>query len=497
MAVQQDGWWLSGPPHKDTTAKPAQTGLPNTGRLWLLLALIALGDHLVWQVVPGLSLTVFGAALVLAALCSATDKISQKRAALVGGLGLLSILPLIELVQPLSLLIAALGLTAALVLVAGIKPPDMLRAALRLWPLGVAATGFETLRLKKSNGGVEATASLKQAIMLWVMPVVMGLIFVILLLAANPIAANWLDGLSKVSFNLPTPERLIFWAALIPLGWTVLSLPLIKERLRAAPKPRAFGPAPEGVINAGSTTRALILFNGVFAVQTLMDVFYLYGGAALPEGMTYATYAHRGAYPLLVTALLAGGFALLTRRWTNGNDLLRGLLIAWVIQNIALVVSSLVRLDLYVDIYGLTRLRMAAAIWMGLVAVGLVLIVWQVWRGHRSAWLLLRVSALAAVVLYICSFASFDAKIARHNLGRVAPGSIHFLNQGTIYDEHYLCRLGDAAKPILRDFELIHSKTICHERNMQIVPPADWREWGFRNARARHSLAALNAEARP
>lgn len=85
MAVQQDGWWLSGPPQRTTATKPAQAGLPNTGRLWLLLALIALGDHLVWQVAPGLSLAVFGAALVLAALCSVTDKNSQKRAALVGG----------------------------------------------------------------------------------------------------------------------------------------------------------------------------------------------------------------------------------------------------------------------------------------------------------------------------------------------------------------------------------------------------------------------------
>ena len=394
-------------------------------------------------------------------------------------------------------MIAGLGITAALVLIAGVGLQELLRATLRLWPLGVAATGFEALRLRKSQSADEAMTTLNQTIRLWVMPLVMGFVFILLLLAANPIAANWLEGLSDFSFNLPSAARLVFWAALIPLGWTVLSLPLIKERLCAAPAIPKFGPAPEGIINAGSTTRALILFNGVFAVQTLMDVLYLYAGAALPEGMTYATYAHRGAYPLLVTALLAGGFALLTRRWTNGNDLLRGLLIAWVVQNIALVVSSLVRLDLYVDIYGLTRLRMAAAIWMGLVAVGLVLIVWQVWRGHRSGWLLLRVGALATGVLYLCCFASFDATIARHNLGRLPSHVEQSLNRGTRYDQNYLCLLGDAAKPILRAFELEHDKIICHPVSMLISTRDDWREWGFRNARARHSLAALTFEARP
>ncbi len=56
--------------------------------------------------------------------------------------------------------------------------------------------------------------------------------------------------------------------------------------------------------------RALIVFNLMFAVQTVLDAAYLWGGVALPDGMTYASYAHRGAYPLIVTALIAAGFVL-------------------------------------------------------------------------------------------------------------------------------------------------------------------------------------------
>ena len=36
-----------------------------------------------------------------------------------------------------------------------------------------------------------------------------------------------------------------------------------------------------------------------------MDAAWLWGLAPLPEGLTLASYAHRGAYPLVVTALLA------------------------------------------------------------------------------------------------------------------------------------------------------------------------------------------------
>ena len=56
--------------------------------------------------------------------------------------------------------------------------------------------------------------------------------------------------------------------------------------------------------------RSLILFNLLFAVQTILDMIYLWGNATLPAGINYASYAHQGAYPLIVTALLAAGFVL-------------------------------------------------------------------------------------------------------------------------------------------------------------------------------------------
>ena len=55
--------------------------------------------------------------------------------------------------------------------------------------------------------------------------------------------------------------------------------------------------------------------------------------------------------------------------------MIRPLVYLWVGQNVLLVASSILRLDLYVDIYMLTYCRIAAFIWMGLVALGLILIV--------------------------------------------------------------------------------------------------------------------------
>ena len=54
----------------------------------------------------------------------------------------------------------------------------------------------------------------------------------------------------------------------------------------------------------------MIVFNGLFAVQNGLDVAYLWNGAALPDGLTFAAYAHQSVYPLIATTLLAAVFVL-------------------------------------------------------------------------------------------------------------------------------------------------------------------------------------------
>jgi len=159
---------------------------------------------------------------------------------------------------------------------------------------------------------------------------------------------------------------LMIWPVLAIAGEASVLNPAVKARV---PRELSFG-----LVTAQSVTTSLVLFNAMFALQTGLDLTYLWSGAALPAGMTHAEYAHRGAYPLVATALLAGGFALMSRPFAAESRLVRGLLLAWVGQNVALVISSLYRLDMYVAEYGLTYLRVHAGIWMVLVAVWLAFV---------------------------------------------------------------------------------------------------------------------------
>ena len=150
-------------------------------------------------------------------------------------------------------------------------------------------------------------------------------------------------------------------------------------------------------------------------MQTGLDVVYLWGGVALPDGLTYAAYAHRGAYPLIVTALLAAGFVLAAMRPggpAERKPVIRVLVFLWIAQNVMLVVSSMLRLDLYVQIYSLTWWRVAAFIWMLLVAVGLILIVARIAFNRSNTWLVQMNLATLALLACICAFINFPYVIA-------------------------------------------------------------------------------------
>ena len=80
------------------------------------------------------------------------------------------------------------------------------------------------------------------------------------------------------------------------------------------------------------------------------------------------------------------------------------------------MISSIFRLDLYVAAYSLTYLRLAAFIWMGLVATGLVLMLIQIKLRKPNSWLISANAVSLALVLYGCCFINAPRLIAAYNV---------------------------------------------------------------------------------
>ena len=158
---------------------------------------------------------------------------------------------------------------------------------------------------------------------------------------------------------------------------------------------------------------------------------------------------------------------------------MRWLLLLWVGQNVVLLGSSLLRLNLYVSVYSLTHLRIAAFIWMGLVAVGFLLLVARLAWGKSNAWLVATNAAVAGLTLYACSFVNFADVIARYNIAHSAP----VLAEGRPLDEQYICQLGSHVLPALMDHAAATGIRLCPawsgRMSVRYHPPPSWRGWGL------------------
>ncbi|KUM23720.1 hypothetical protein AU467_07645 [Mesorhizobium loti] len=482
--------------------------------------LVALADFLFYGQPAGITVFLFGIVLAGAVVAMHPAALSDGRVwlrplALFAGL-----LPLIENVSPLSVLVAIVALAVFALSLAGRLRTGLARIAGQLCLLLLAAPfrfARDFLRWRKVARRLGRRHVRLAAIAVWAMPLTLGAVFLALFGAANPIIEHWLSLIDLYAL-LERIEvgRLIFWLIVLAGVWAFLRprLPGFVARIRravpAAPAARSTRTTAEDVIfGKAAILRALIVFNALFAVQTALDAAYLWGGAALPDGLTYAAYAHRGAYPLVVTALLAAGFVLAALRPgsdTSRDPLIRGLVYLWVVQNIVLVISSILRLDLYVGVYALTYLRIAAFIWMGLVAAGLALIIARIALTKSSEWLLSANLLTLSATLYACSYINFAALIANYNVDH----SLEMTGQGVPLDVWYVRSLGASAFPALDRFIDHQGPTTAADpafRQLLGVRPVDegcyravldhWRAWSFRDWRLLRYLDKRGSLANP
>jgi hypothetical protein len=349
----------------------------------------------------------------------------------------------------------------------------------------------KTLRARPRAGG----ASLGGVLKTFALPLGGGALFLGLFAAANPLIAN---AFSLIA--LPEPFiiflHLLLWLALLFAIW---------PSLRPHPEPTRM---PSGLDQPawqwrgpplGTITLSLIVFNAVFALQNGMDVAFLWSGAALPEGVTLADYAHRGAYPLIATALLAGLFVLVVfRPGTAGaqSPLARRLVILWTAQNVLLVASSILRTIDYVAAYSLTVLRIAALAWMALVALGLGLIAWRLVAGKSARWLVNANALAAALMLIAASMIDLGAVAARWNVRHARDLG----GQGAPIDLCYLRSLGPSALLPLIAIERSATSADLRDRARAVrvdtmaklvLGQSDWHGWTWRNARRLARTQAL------
>ncbi|GAA1448065.1 hypothetical protein GCM10009602_38580 [Nocardiopsis tropica] len=284
------------------------------------------------------------------------------------------------------------------------------------------------------------------------------LVFGLLFSFADAVFASYIARLFEGAFSGSTffdgfSRLFAMLAAVLFTGSAVLAARRRRAPAKAPARPAGAGSASPSLpvwvwtIPLGALVALFTAFLGVQAVA-------MFGGddhVQRVAGVTYAEYARQGFFQLVVVSLLvlcviAVAVYVLPSRPAATRTLRNALLGLLCVLTLVILASAMMRLQLYIDTFGLTRLRISAEAWIvwsagvfGLVIAAGVLNT----LGRRAAWLPRGTAALAGVALAVFAYGNPDLRIAE---------SHHDLELTQI-DTWYLRDLSADALPALVELE--------------------------------------------
>ncbi len=184
----------------------------------------------------------------------------------------------------------------------------------------------------------------------------------------------------------------------------------------------------------------------VYLIFSVIQILYLFiGNMQLPEGYTYSRYAREGFFQLLTVCILNLIIVLIFLYLFRENIVLKILLTVLSGCTFIMILSSALRMLMYINRYNLTLLRIFV-LW-ALVVIFLLMIGVTVFI-YRNSFPLFPYSMVTVTVFYIAlSFAHPDYWIARYNLNQE---HLVYLDDYDIHDnQRYLSTLSTDAAPIL------------------------------------------------
>lgn len=188
----------------------------------------------------------------------------------------------------------------------------------------------------------------------------------------------------------------------------------------------------------GGAIEASILFgslNVLFLLFILVQLAYFFGGEqnVLGQGFTYAQYARKGFFELIVVAVLTfllimGAQRMLLAESGRHERRFRLLAAGLTVQVLVIMVSAFKRLSLYESAYGFTSLRVLSHLFIIWLAFVFGLLLYKLFVDQRDSTFAFRAFLSVMVFLAIINIGNVDAFVARKNIGRYY--STHRLDVG-------------------------------------------------------------------
>lgn len=183
----------------------------------------------------------------------------------------------------------------------------------------------------------------------------------------------------------------------------------------------------------GITFSGIIAF--VYVLYSFIQIKYLFLGNGLPEGITYSEYAHQGFWQLLFVAFINICMVMISMYLFEENKWLKGILTIISACTFVMIASAFRRMQLYVEAYHLTMLRVLV-LWslviLALVMAGVIVSIYK--KQFKFVQYIIMVFVSGYLIL---SFAQPDYWIAKYNISHmqeIGSGDLYYLMYGLSMD---------------------------------------------------------------
>ncbi len=213
----------------------------------------------------------------------------------------------------------------------------------------------------------------------------------------------------------------------------------------------------------------------VYLIFCVIQIVFLFtGGLLLPEGYTYAEYAHQGFFQLLFVCIFNLVLVLCAMSLFEMNKILKALLLLCSGCTYIMIASSVFRMMLYIDTYHLSFLRVLV-LWF--LAMLILLMAGVVRTVLKPEFGLFRYSMTVVTVCYLVfSCARPDVLVAEYNMA-------HLGNDISYEDLEYLADLSLDTLPVLSRYDFKHEN--CNRAQGEYVKEYDYYEpvviWNYDN----------------
>jgi len=184
-----------------------------------------------------------------------------------------------------------------------------------------------------------------------------------------------------------------------------------------------------GVITLISLNILILIFN-IIDIKTVW--FFTWDGNFLKE------FVHQGTWLLIFSIILSSLIAILffkdNLNFYSKNKWLKNLTIVWIIQNIIMTISVIIRNYWYITYFGLAYKRIAVLFFLILAIIGLITIIIKI-TNKKSIYYLLRINSYSLLlVLVLSSFVDWNIIIAKYNFLNADKSFIEYRFMGSILE---------------------------------------------------------------